>query len=133
MADQHGKDTVIKSGSTDISAFCDASEYTGGADVHDKTTYGNAGHRRRGGLFDGGFKMSGIYDTGASGTPKKLFDGQEGTTFALTRRPEGTGAGKPQHVFNAVLSQYVETSPVADIVRWSTEWQIDGVVDRTPQ
>lgn len=133
MAKQHGKSTVILVGATDLSQHVNASEIGLPADVHDVTTYGNNSHRYNGGLLDGSFKMSGLYDTTAGTGPRAVLKPMRGTTQTLTRRVEGTGAGKPQDVFSAVLKDYVETSPVADMVTWSTEWTIDGDVNSTPQ
>lgn len=133
MAKQHGKSTVVKVGSNDISTYTNASELTFGADSHDTTTYGNTGHRVDGGLENHGFKMSGVYDTTAGTGPRAVLRPLIGQKAVLTRRPEGTGAGKPQDLFTALLTSYVESNPVADMVTWSSEWDVDGTVDSTPQ
>lgn len=134
MAKKHGKSTVILVGAADLSTYCDASELERTADTHDTTTYGNDAHRYNGGLLDGKFVMSGKYDTTAVSGPRAVLEpllGIDGTV--VTRRGEGTGAGKPQDLFNAVLNKYVETNPVADMVTWSAEWNIDGDVNSAPQ
>lgn len=133
MAKQHGSKTVVKVGANDISAYTNASELTVGADSHDTTTYGNTAHRYDGGLKDSKFVMSGIYDTTAGTGPRAVLRGHEGETLTLIRQTEGTGAGKPQDSFDAVLTSYVESNPVADMVTWSSEWQVDGEVDDTAQ
>lgn len=134
MAKQHGKRTVVKVGANDLSTYTNASELTRTADTHDTTTYGNDAHRYNGGLLDGKFVMSGVYDTTAVTGPRAVLEpliGVDGTE--ITRQTEGAGVGKPQDLFDAVLNSYVETNPVADMVTWSTEWSIDGDVDSTPQ
>lgn len=133
MAKKHGKDTVVKIGASDISAFCNASEITKSADTHDTTTYGNSAHRYNGGLLDNKFTCSGLYDNTAVTGPRAVLNGIVGTTVAVTRQPEGTGTGRPQDAFNAILNQYVETNPVADMVSWSAEFTIDGDVTSTTQ
>lgn len=133
MAKQHGKSTVIKVGATDISAHCNASELERAADAHDTTTYGNDAHRKDGGLLDGGFKFSGIYDNTAVTGPRHVLEPLIGTKPVITRQPEGTGAGKPQDVFTLLLTKYVESNPVADMVTWSAEGEIDGDVNSAPQ
>lgn len=133
MAKQHGKSTVIKVGSVDVSTYVDSSELNRSGDSHDTTTYGNTAHRYNGGLEDGKFTMSGTYDTTAVTGPRAVLEPLLAQTATLTRRVEGTGAGKPQDLFSAVLTGYVETNPVADMVKWSSEWVIDGTVDVTPQ
>lgn len=133
MAKQHGKNTVVKVGANDISQYTNASELTRTGDTHDTTTYGNNSHRYAGGLLDGKFVASGLYDTQTGTGPRAVLRPAIGTTLAITRQPEGAGSGKPQDLFNAVLNSYVESNPVADMVTWSSEWTIDGDVDSTPQ
>lgn len=133
MAFIHGKNTVVKVGASDLSAWTDSSELNRTADSHDTTTYGNDSHRKSGGLLDGKFTMSGTYDntelTGPSAVLKPLL----GTTPAVVRQTEGTGSGKPQDSFNALMTSYVETNPTADMVKWSAEFEIDGDVDTAAQ
>lgn len=133
MAKQHGKSTVILVGANDLSIYADASELNRKADNHDVTTYGNNAHRYNAGLLDGDFKMSGTYDNTAGTGPRAVLRPMLGTTQTVTRRVEGTGAGKPQDLFSAVMTAYVETNPVADMVKWSAEFQIDGDINSAPQ
>lgn len=133
MAWQHGKDTVVKVATKDISQYTDSSELTIGGDVHDVTTYGNNSHRKGGGLGEHSFKCSGTYDTTAVTGPRAVLKPLRGTTVAVIRQPEGTGTGKPQDAFNAVVGEYVETSPVADYVKWSCTFEVDGDVTSTTQ
>lgn len=133
MAFKHGKDTVIKVATKDLSAYTDSSELKLDADTHDVTTYGNGAHRKAGGLTDGGFTMSGTYDTTAVTGPRAALMPLLGTTVAVVRQPEGTLSGKPQDAFNAVLKGYVETNPVADMIKWSAEFELDGPVNSAAQ
>lgn len=133
MAKQHGKSTVIKVGASDISTWCNASELERSADTHDTTTYGNDSHRKDGGLGDGKFVFSGIYDNTAVIGPRHVLEPLLGTKPVITRQPEGAGTGKPQDVFTIVLMKYVESNPVADMVTFSAEGEIDGDVNSAPQ
>ena len=133
MAKSHGKKTVIKVEANDISTYVNASELTRTADSHDTTTYGNDAHRKEGGLLDGGFKMSGFYDNTAVTGPRIVLEPLIGTTATITRQTEGTGVGKPQDLFEAVLTSYVESNPTADMVTWASEWEIDGDVNSAVQ
>lgn len=133
MAKQHGKDTVVLVGANNLSQYVNASEITEGADSHDNTTYGNNSHRYDGGLGDNEFTMSGKYDSTAGTGPRAVLKPLKGQKAVITYRPEGTGSGKPQDLFTAVLTSYVQTAPVADFVSWSTKWVVDGDVDATPQ
>lgn len=133
MAFIHGKNTVVTVATKDVSAYTDSSELDRSGDSHDVTTYGNDAHRKAGGLLDGSFKMSGTYDNTALTGPRAALEPLLGTVVAIVRQPEGAGAGKAQDSFNALMTKYVETSPVADMVKWSCEFDIDGDVNTAAQ
>jgi hypothetical protein len=133
MAFKHGKDTVVKVATKDLSAYTDSSELNQSADSHDTTTYGNNSHRKAGGLKDGKFTMSGTYESTAVTGPRAALQPLLSTTVAVIRQPEGTGTGKPQDAFSAVLVGYVETNPVADMIKWSAEFELDGDVNSAAQ
>lgn len=133
MAFVHGKNTVVKVATKDLSTYTDSSELERSGDEHDVTTYGNNSHRKAGGLLDGSFKMSGTYDNTLVSGPRAALKPLLSTVVAVIRQPEGAGTGKAQDSFNALLTKFVETSPVADMVKWSAEFSIDGDVDSTPQ
>lgn len=129
----HGKLTVLKVGASDISLATKTSNFSGSADVHDDSGYGLTNRTKKGGMVDGTFTASGSYDIGATtGTPT-LLEGKEGTTFSLTRQVAGTGTTKPQEVFSAVLAKFDVSAPFDDMVTWSAEWSVSGVVNRTAQ
>jgi hypothetical protein len=132
MAFKHGKDTVIKLNAVDLSAFTDTSELNRSADTHDVTVYGNQSHAYAGGLLDAKATMSGTYDSVAGG-PRGTIEPLIGTTVTLIRQPEGTGTGKAQDSVSVVVSGYVETNPVADMVKWSAEFQCTGEVNSAAQ
>lgn len=132
MAYRHGKDTVIKVGANDLSAFTTTSEFTRSADSHDVTAYGNQEHRKLGGLGDGKFTMGGTYDDGATG-PRAILEPLIGTIQSITRQPAGTGAGKAQDIVDALLVSFVESSPVADTVKWEAEFELSGPVNSAVQ
>jgi hypothetical protein len=133
MAFVHGRDTEITVGGDDLTEFTNTSEFTRGADVHDVTTYGKSAHVHQGGLRTGGFSMGGTYDNTANTGPAAVLEPLIGTTAEIVRKPEGTGTGKPQQTFDAVLSSYVESSPVADMVSWTAEFTVSDTVATTTQ
>lgn len=122
-----GADAVFLLNAADISDFVDTVTYTDMVDSLDVTTFGNDGHRKRGGLQGGGFAIGGVYDTTASG-PRDIVKPLVGTVVAVDWRPEGTGSGKPKSTGSVLVQNYVESSPVADIVRWTASLEIDGVI-----
>jgi hypothetical protein len=133
MAFVHGQFTKITVATKDISPFTKTSSYEGSADSHDTTGYSPSGSARTkaGGLIDGKFTMSGTYDNTVSVGPRNALKASLGTTVAVVRNPEGTGTGKPNDAFSGVLTKYVETNPVDDMVSWSAEIDISGPVTTT--
>lgn len=131
MATSHGRLTKITVATKDISPYCKTSNYELGADFHDVTGYGATAHRKAGGLLDGKFTCGGTYDNTASVGPRNALHGQVGATLAIVRNVEGTGTGKPNDAFSAVLTKYVESNPVDDMVTWSADFEIDGAVVTT--
>jgi hypothetical protein len=131
MAFVHGKTTKITIATKDISPYTKTSSFEKSADVHDTTGYGATDHTKAGGLGDGKFTCSGTYDNTASTGPRNALLALVGTTVAVVRNPEGTGTGKPNDAFSGVLTKYVETNPVDDMVTWSAEVEISGAVTTT--
>jgi hypothetical protein len=127
-----GADAVLMLDSDDLSDFIDTVTFTDSADNLDVTTYGNGGHRKRGGLTDGNIAVGGVYDTTASG-PRAVIVPLKGTVVTFAWRPEGTGSGLPESSGSVLVQNYVESAPVADIVRWTATLEIDGSLDHTDQ
>lgn len=132
MAFVHGKNTVITLNAVDLSTYTNTSTFTRGADSHDVTTYGKNDHCFSGGLGNNTASMGGIYDNGSSG-PRDTIEPLVGTVVTLTRKPEGTGSGLPLDSVSVLVTSYVETSPVADMVTWSCEMQCSDAVTSTNQ
>lgn len=132
MAFKHGKDTYISLSGSDLSAYCNTSELEVTSDSHDVTTYGKDDHVKSGGLLDGKVSMGGIYDDTNSG-PKAVIEPLIGTVVTLIRRPEGTGTGLPQESLSVLVTKYVETNPVADMIAWSCDMEKSDAITRTTQ
>ena len=133
MAFVHGKDTFISLDGDNLSAFCNTSTLTRQADSHDVTTYGAEDHVFVGGLGNGTCSIGGFYDNTASTGPRAVIEPLVGTVVVLIRQPEGTGSGLPQDEVDVLVTNYVETSPVADIVTWTAQLQLSGAIDSTAQ
>jgi hypothetical protein len=133
MAFVHGKDTFISIDGDDISSVTNTSTFTRTADSHDVTTYGEDNHVYVGGLGDGTCSIGGIYENTAVTGPRAVIEPLIGTNVTLIRQPEGTGSGLPQDSVDVLVVNYVETSPVADMVTWTAELQLSGAVDSTAQ
>jgi len=133
MAFIHGKSTVIKINAKDLSQYTNSSTLTRGADEHDVTGYGKGDHVVQGGLLNGSFSAEGTYDSTAVSGPRAALAPLIGTVVPLIRQPEGTGVGKPQDSCQILIKSFVETNPVADMVKWSVEGTVSDAVTTTPQ
>jgi hypothetical protein len=133
MAFVHGAQTVVKLDDNDLSAYTNTSEISREADSHDVTAYGASAHNYQGGLKDGTASMGGTYDNTAVTGPRAVIEPLVGQKVVFIRQPEGTGSGKPQDSVTVVVTSYVETNPVADMITWTCEMQLSSVVDASPQ
>ena len=129
----HSKLTVWKIGANAISQYCNSSKISKKVDSHDTTVYGLNGHRKDGGLTDGSVSLGGFYDSTATTGPRDAFTAVLGTVVEITHQPEGTGTGKPQDVFDALVVSFDEDKPIADYVTWTAELEISGDIDDTVQ
>lgn len=132
MATAKSQNSVHILNGTDLSQYCDSSEHHVKPDIVDKTTYGRNAHVKEGTLLDGSGSLGGVYDTSAGG-PRAIIQPLAGTTVTYVRRPEGTGSGKPQDSVSVVVGEYVESLPVADLVRWTVALEYSDSIDSTPQ
>lgn len=133
MSFVHGKSTKITIAAKDISPFTKTSSFEKTGDFHDVTGYSPPGDAKTkaGGLNDGKFTCAGTYDNTAGVGPRNALLALVGTSVACVRNPEGVGTGKPNDAFSGVLTKYVETNPVDDMVTWSAEVEISGPVITT--
>lgn len=128
MAEAHGKETYVSLDGEDLSTFTDSTTPTSAADEHDSTCYGADGHEyASGGLKTSAYTIGGKYITGATG-PRAVIQPLVGTKVPFVYRPEGTGSTLPEDTSTVFVKSYNQTSPVADIVRWTAELTVSGVV-----
>lgn len=133
MAFVHGKNTYVSLDGTDLSPFTNNTEAPEEADTHDTTTYGKDNKTYAGGLKDGTFTISGIYDSDETAGPRAVIKPIIGATVPFIFRPEGTGDGLPEDSADVVVQSYSETSPVADMITWTAELQRTGPTTSAPQ
>jgi hypothetical protein len=132
MAESHGKLTVVKLNAADISTVTNSTTWEREADEHDSTVYGGNDKEVVGGLLGGKVTIGGKYTTGVSG-PAAVIEPLLGTKVAFIYQAEGTGTGKPQRSCTVHVKSYNQSSPVADIVRWTAELTVSGAVTSTAQ
>jgi hypothetical protein len=128
MAFIHGKVTVVSVGGEDMSVFGTSAEYELKADSHDVTAFGADFHVYSGGLKDSTLKLEGTYDDTVTTGPRSLMEPLVGTITELIYHPEGAGIGKPLRTWDALLTSYNETAPVADMTKFTAQFQGSGAV-----
>lgn len=132
MAEAHGKETYVSLDGDDISTFTNNTTFERESDEHDSTCYGVDDKEVVGGLRGGKVTIGGKYITGAAG-PAAVIEPLLGTKVTFIYRAEGTGTGLPQKSCTVLVKSYNQSSPVADIVRWTAELTISGAVTPTTQ
>jgi len=132
MAFIHGKDGYLSLNAVDLSAFSDNIEFGRSGDSHDVTTFGKDAHVKNGGLLDGNATITGVYDDGAT-SPEAIIDPLIGTVVELIYRPEGTGTGRPQKTVDVLVQAYAETTPVAEMIRWTATLEFSDDLAKTTQ
>ncbi|MBN1174530.1 MAG: hypothetical protein JXA67_20345 [Micromonosporaceae bacterium] len=132
MATKHSKYTVILINDIDVSQYCTDSNVEQSAGTEDNTTYGKNAVVKDPTLLDGAFGCGGKYDDSVGG-PRAVLKPLVGTKVVVKYRPEGTGTGKPQDVFDAVITKYTETAPVAGYRLWTLETEPSDEWDSTDQ
>lgn len=132
MATKHSKYTVVIINDADVSAYCTDSNCEQSSKTEDTTTYGKNAEVHDPTLLSGAFGCSGRYETGVAG-PRAVLKPLVGTKVTVKYRPEGTGSTLPQDSFDAVITKYNETAPVAGYRLWSLETQPSDSWDSTAQ
>lgn len=132
MARKHSKLTVIIIDSNDISVYCNESNCEQSAGTEDNTVYGKNAQVFDATLLTGAFGCGGKYDSDTAG-PRAVLKPLVGTKVNVKYRPEGTGANLPQDSFDAVITKYVETAPVAGYRTWALETQPSDAWTSTAQ
>ncbi len=135
MALGHGRFMVFLVNAVDLSQYTKTSEFTRGKDTHDTSHYGDNDHEYTAGLGDNSFTAAGTYDSTAGTGPRAVLAPlmTSGAPVSLVRRPEGTGAGKPQDSVTIVVEKYVETAAVADMIQWAIDCKCSGAVNSAAQ
>jgi hypothetical protein len=124
MATQLSPNANFSLAAVALEPFIDTVTITGSADSLDVTTFGNLSHRKQGGLKDGTIAIGGTYDDAAASTPRTVIDDAIGTVVAFVWQPEGDATHQVSG--NVLVVNYVESAPVADIVRWTASLERDG-------
>lgn len=134
MAFIHGRNTVVTLDGDDLSAFSNSTAFGDETEANETTTYGRARKTYMGGLGDGKITLQGVYDDGATG-PRGVIKPIKAAALPVTFifQPEGVGSGKAQSSVSVIVTAFNETAPVGDVIAWTCEMQMTGVLTETDQ
>ncbi len=111
----------------DLTAFVDSVEWGGfETETKETTVFGQDAKTYAPGLSDGKVSATGKYDA-AVGGPDAVLRALRGVgPLTVEWQPEGAGTGKPFRRVEAILTSYVASVPVGEIITWSASWQVSG-------
>lgn len=135
MAFRHGKYAVITINAVDLSTFCDSLDLSVDVDTADTTMFGSTWKSAIAGLAGATLELSGAYDPTASTGPASAIFAciTGGVPVAVVHKPGGTLTGQRTNSFNAIVTNYSESSPVGDKVTFSASLLVTGAVTPTTQ
>lgn len=130
MPFRHGRFAQVFIGTNEISSFLDTADKSTDVDTAETTTFGKGWKTYLAGLAGSTLSLAGSYDgtntTGPAAILETCIAG--GTAWPIKYFPGGSASGQRQHTFNAFVTNYSESAPVADKVTFSAELLADGTV-----
>ncbi len=133
MAFKHGRLAEVTVATKALSTFCDTADIDIKVDTADTTTFTAAWRTAIAGLAGATLTLSGSWDPTVTTGPQSVLLAQialnqAGTVTAVILYPAGNNAGQgTSHTFNALLSNYKESSKVSDKVSFSASLLVTGV------
>lgn len=131
MPAYRGKDVVVTFDGEDISGDGRSVSFEEKADTLDTSVYGDTRRTKIAGLEDGSGSFEGLDTTGAWGAAWDAI--AVGTVGTMVIRPEGTGQGKRELSFTAVITGRSLDMPYDDLATFSMSYEISGAVSETEQ
>jgi len=133
MAFVHGKSSVFKldnasASLTDISSYVNNVDFPETADVAETSVLGASAKSYIVGLKDSSISLSGLFDATFDAIAGAVIG--QSATLSFEYSPEGTSSGKVKYTGEAIMTNYSLSSPVGDVVAWSSDLQVSGAVTR---
>lgn len=130
MAFRHGRFASITLNAVDLSAFCDNADLSIDVDTSDTTTFGASWKTAIAGLIGSKVDLKGDYDPTASTGPAAVITAciTGAVPVACIVGPGGTLTGQLKRTFNCIVTNYTESSPVADKVTFSATLLVTGAI-----
>lgn len=135
MAFKHGKTAEITVNSVALSPFCDSADFAVDIDTGDTTTFGSAWKSALAGVPGAKLDLVGKYDGVASTGPAAVIMAAiaAGVAIPIVHKPSGTASGQRTNSFNALVTNYTESSPVGGIVTFKASLLATGTVTTVTQ
>ena len=133
MAFKHGKNASFKvdnSGGTltDISSYLNEISLPRSIETGETTSFGNSAKTYLVGLSDSTLSISGTWDATLDAHLAGIIGQAASVSFEYG--PEGTSTGSIKYTGESYLTSFETSSPVADVVTFSAEFQVTGTVTR---
>lgn len=130
---RHGLNAAVWIGTNNLSGYLDQADKSTDVDTAEVTVFGLNWKAYIAGLIGTTLSISGSYDGTASTGPAALMETAiaNGTAWTWKYFPGGSATGQRSHSFSAFVTNYSESSPVADKVTWSAEILATGTVTST--
>lgn len=129
----HGKATVFKvdnSGGTltDISNVLTDVSFPQSVETAETTSFGSSAKTYIVGLSDSTVSVSGNFDTTVDAHLSAVLG--QAATLSFEYGPEGSTAADSKYTGECLLTSYEKSGAVGDVVTFSAEFQVTGVVTR---
>ena len=127
---RHGKNTVVAINGFDATTWFNDATSTRTIDTAETTAFGSTAKTYIASMKDGTLSLKGMFD-GTTGAVDEVFAGIIGaaTDPVITVGLEGASIGTGCHMVGAIETTYEVSSPVADLVKVSADFQADGGLD----
>lgn len=125
-----GKSSQLTINTKDISPYVTDVSFEQDNDVLDTTCYGSTNHTYVAALVDAKMTVQGLWDKTALVGSHTVFQSMVGTAagYAFVWGPEGSTTGNVKHSGTAILESYTESSPVADLVKFTATLRVSGAI-----
>lgn len=135
MAFRHGSKAVITVNAVDISAYCTSLDLAITQDTGETTTFGSTWKSFIAGVQGGKLSIVGDYDGTVTTGPASAILLAQATAapIAVVHKPGGTASGQRTNSFNALITSYSETSPVAGVITFKAELLPTGAITSVTQ
>jgi hypothetical protein len=126
---RYGAKALVTVNAVDISAYCDEGALDVGIDTAETTTFAATWKTYIEGLAVAKFSLKGNFDPTASTGPAAVLTGLiGGGAKTVVFNPAGTASTELKRTVSAILTNYVETSPVGGKVTFTATFQGTGAV-----